>query len=525
MTTSFKEDTSTLSNFDKILTINWGSSNIEWGDYNNDSKLDFLYSNSGINKIYKNTGTGFIEDNSVKLPDGNIIESSWRDFNNDSKLDFLLTKYDNNGVAFYKQYKNTGSGYVEDNSIALPPSTVVKDGLFTWGDHNNDSKPDLLLTGYDTNYTTSGISFSSYYNNYTGVSKLYKNTGTSFIEETSANLPGVGRALLIGYGIDRNTSAEWADYNNDNKLDLFLTGYSQMSTSGLGYYYPDQNDKISKLYKNTGTGFIEDSLIKLPSTSADPLSWTDYNSDSKPDLLFTDGKLYKNTGNGFIEDSVFEFPPASSAEWADFNNDSKLDVVLTTIDNGQKVNKLYLNTSDSSNGGNNIDTLTGQNIMRFWNVETKSHFFTSNPVEVRDSLNNPSYNAEGNEFDVPKAGTPGTLPVYRYKNQKVGTYFYTFQGPSDITPNYPDLVVDGIAFNAFTSETKPSDAVPIYRFYNKDRSQTAGSPVHFFTSTESNKQDVIRNYPSFKYEEPGFYAYPAEFASSSNNTSGTFIGV
>jgi len=503
MPTSFKEDTSVaLPTFIRISN----SYPIEWGDYNNDAKIDFIFSDYQTRKLYQNTGSTFIEDNSVKLPDFGSI-TSWIDYNNDSKLDLLLTGYDNNNLYVNKLYKNTGSEYVEDNSIVLP--SPIEQGLFVWADYNNDSKPDFLLTGYDPNYTTSGNSFSFRYNNYLGISKLYKNTGHGFIEDTSANLPGVGRVYIIGYGINGNSSAEWADYNNDNKLDLFLTGYSKMTRSGsLGHDYPDQHDKISKLYKNTGTGFIEDTL---PNISAEPLSWTDYNGDSKPDLLFTDGKLYKNTGNGFIEDSSFQFPPTSSVEWADFNNDSKLDVVLTTIDS-TKANKLYLNTSDSSNGGNNIDTVTGQNIMRFWNVETKSHFFTANPVEVRDSLNNPSYNAEGNEFDVPKAGTPDTLPVYRYKNQKVGTYFYTFQVPSDITPNYPDLVVDGIAFNAFTSETKPADAIPIYRFWNEGRSAEVGSPVHFFTSTESNKQDVIDNFPNFKYEEAGFYAYPANYS-------------
>jgi|GEM_PF-1967187 len=158
------------------------------------------------------------------------------------------------------------------------------------------------------------------------------------------------------------------------------------------------------------------------------------------------------------------------------------------------------------------DNLTG-NVMRFWNAQNRAHFFTANPQEVQDILNNPNsgYQNEGNEFDVPKADASGTLPVYRYKNQKTSTYFYTFQVPSDITPDYPDLVADGIAFNAYTSETKPADAIPIYRFWNEGRSAEVGSPVHFFTSTESNKQDVIDNYPNFKYEDAGFYAYPASY--------------
>jgi len=521
MTTLFREDTSiTIPSTTGYLVSK------TWIDYNNDSKLDFILTDqflTSINgiKLYKNTGNGFTEDTSVSLPAVNLssLSVAWTDYNNDDKTDLLFGGYDNNNVYINKLYKGTGSGFIEETSIVLPLPDIV-DRLLAWADYNNDSKPDFIVTGYDSNYTPHGSgSIIDTYRQYAGISKLYKNTGSGFIEDNSINLPGVGRRFIIGQGFERGSSVEWADYNNDSKPDFFLTGYGGKNERQMITTY---NEKISKFYKNTGTGFVEDNL--LPSgISADPLSWADYNNDSKPDLLLTDGKLYQNTGNGLIEDSSIAFPGTIySAGWTDYNNDSKLDVFLTGVDNnGVQISKLYLNNSTPLNGGttnppigggDNTDNLTG-NVMRFWNEQNRAHFFTANPKEVQDILNNPSsgYQNEGNEFDVPKADASGTLAVYRYKNQKTSTYFYTFQVPSDITPNYPDLVADGIAFNAYTSETKPADAIPIYRFWNEGRSAEVGSPVHFFTSTESNKQDVIDNFPNFKYEEAGFYAYPANY--------------
>ncbi|MGL5510523.1 MAG: hypothetical protein ACRDB1_12960 [Microcoleaceae cyanobacterium] len=159
-----------------------------------------------------------------------------------------------------------------------------------------------------------------------------------------------------------------------------------------------------------------------------------------------------------------------------------------------------------------VDGLTNE-VMRFWDNQTQSHFFTTKTLEIREKLNNPSrYVNEGNEFDVPDIGTPGALPVYRYQNQNSQTYFYTFQPPSVITNEYPVFNDDGIAFYAFPSnQTIPEDAVPIFRFYNEGASNTSGTPIHFFTGSESNKQDVIDNYRTFKYEGSGWFAYPYDY--------------
>ncbi|MGK7920155.1 MAG: hypothetical protein AB4080_09155 [Trichodesmium sp.] len=75
------------------------------------------------------------------------------------------------------------------------------------------------------------------------------------------------------------------------------------------------------------------------------------------------------------------------------------------------------------------------------------------------------------------------------------------------TVDSPVFQSDGIAFYAFPPNSSiPTDAVPIHRFYNEATSVATGTPVHFFTGSEGNKNNVIDNFPGFNYEGPGWYA-------------------
>ena len=70
---------------------------------------------------------------------------------------------------------------------------------------------------------------------------------------------------------------------------------------------------------------------------------------------------------------------------------------------------------------------------------------------------------------------------------------------------------DGIAFYAFPPNNSiPTDTIPIYRFYNEATSAATGTPVHFFTGSEENKNNVIDNFVDFIYEGPAWYALSAD---------------
>ncbi|MDY6806780.1 MAG: CAP domain-containing protein [Cyanobacteriota bacterium] len=170
---------------------------------------------------------------------------------------------------------------------------------------------------------------------------------------------------------------------------------------------------------------------------------------------------------------------------------------------------------DGGSGGTMTDLLTGEEVHRFWDVQTESHFFTASQSEFSDRQSNPArYSYEGVEFEALAPSTSGALPVYRFENERTGTFFYTLQTPDEITGQFPVFESDGVAFYAFSPNSSngsiPASAVPIHRFYNEDASAAAGTPVHFFTGSEENKNNVIDNFPSFTYEGPGWYALSAD---------------
>ena len=186
------------------------------------------------------------------------------------------------------------------------------------------------------------------------------------------------------------------------------------------------------------------------------------------------------------------------------------------VDSPTTAEEVDLLTGVSANGSETrVASATNPNaedVHRFWDEQTQSHFFTADEGEFEQlQANSGRYRYEGVEFEAPLASVGGALPVYRFENETTGTFFYTLQSPDAVTEDFPVLESDGIAFYAFSpNAVPPSGAVPIYRFFNGGASSQTGTPVHFYTGTDENRDNVIENFPSFTYEGPGWYAYEVQ---------------
>ena len=193
--------------------------------------------------------------------------------------------------------------------IAGLPGVIV--GSVAWGDYNNDGRLDFLLTGFTK---TLGVS----------VSQLWWNTGSGFSNVTDIVTPGLPGVV--------ESSVAWADYDNDGRLDFFLTG---LTLAG---------PVVSQLWRNTGSGFtnVTGSVAPgLPGVRGSSVAWGDYDNDGKLDFLLTgasnSGKisqLWRNTGSGFsnVTTSVAPGLPEvayGSVAWSDYDNDGRLDFLLT----------------------------------------------------------------------------------------------------------------------------------------------------------------------------------------------------
>ena len=106
----------------------------------------------------------------------------------------------------------------EDVSSLLSGMPAVQAPSVVWGDYDNDGKLDLMITGKAD----------------VPLSKLYHNTGTGF-EEQSSLLPGLPQVS--------SSSVAWADYDNDGRLDLLLTGMTA-NNAPVSKLYPQHRQRV-----------------------------------------------------------------------------------------------------------------------------------------------------------------------------------------------------------------------------------------------------------------------------------------
>ncbi|MFM6411671.1 MAG: Ig-like domain-containing protein, partial [Planktothrix sp.] len=207
---------------------------------------------------------------------------------------------------------------VSGSQLTINPTNDLAQGTDYYVEIANGAIKDIAGNNY------AGITGNSTWN-FTTTSQ----SSGSFTEDTSISLPGVYAS-----------SVAWADYSGDGKQDFLLTGYT------------NSGNRISKLYKNTGSGFTEDTTVSLPGVEFSSVAWADYNGDGKQDFLLTGSsssggisKLYKNTGTGFSEDTSVSLPGVywGSVAWADYSGDGKQDFLLTGYSSSGYISKLYKN--------------------------------------------------------------------------------------------------------------------------------------------------------------------------------------
>src|SRR5437667_130895 len=92
----------------------------------------------------------------------------------------------------------------------------------------------------------------------------------------NAGLPGMAES-----------SAAWADYDNDGRLDILLAGASS-----------------AQVWRNTTGGFANINA-GLPNVQYGAAVWGDYDNDGRQDILLTGfssgeiSQVWRNTGSGF----------------------------------------------------------------------------------------------------------------------------------------------------------------------------------------------------------------------------------
>jgi len=188
----------------------------EFGDYNNDGWVDIAVAGSAgsgnyISKILRGSSTGTFTDINADLTGLRYSRITWLDYNCDGMLDIAISgSYSNEQPSVFKLYRNDGGNTFTD----IPQPVVIgeRQGDMVWGDLNHDGYPDLILNGLITNTTT--------------VANVYLfNAQTGLYEDAQTMIYLKYAAMALG------------DYNNDNKLDMSLSGHYEYQVYWNQLYY------------------------------------------------------------------------------------------------------------------------------------------------------------------------------------------------------------------------------------------------------------------------------------------------
>ena len=302
---------------------NLSQSAVAWGDYNADNLPDFVItgeSTSGLeSRLYRSDPGGefaLVPEFSVEGVKNGYVE--WADYDNDADLDLFIMG-ENLGGGSTSIYRNDGNNTFTRLSI---PLEQVRDGSADWGDYDNDGDLDIVVIGEKNDQEL--------------LTRIYENRENDNFVPLNIQFPGF-----------KNGTVEWGDMDNDDDLDLLITGNAT-------------NGKTTALFENNGSGgfselfLVVDGFLSLENVSNGSASWGDYNNDGFLDILLVgedeqgDGflGLYLNNSNGNFSDvglSIDAPLDSGRAEWGDFNDDGFLDILASGKSNGVETLALLRN--------------------------------------------------------------------------------------------------------------------------------------------------------------------------------------
>jgi hypothetical protein len=228
------------------------------------------------------------------------------DFDNDGLLDILFTSWD--ASVSVVLYKNAGDGTFTDVTEKAGLSGQLGGLGVVQADFDNDGHLDLFLPR------------GAWLEHAIRPSLLRNNGNGTFTDVTEK--AGLAGAL-------NSDTAQWADFDNDGRVDLFIACERQPV----------------RLYRNNGNGTftdVADAAGLAPNTGMwKGCAWLDYDNDRYPDLFLNDlkgtAKLFHNNRNGTFTEVTkilgIDGPKEGLSCWAfDYDNDGYEDLFATSFD-------------------------------------------------------------------------------------------------------------------------------------------------------------------------------------------------
>jgi len=300
-------------------------------------------------ELLKDSGVGFVTDSSRSShrhqPETMVAGAALFDYDNDGLLDLYLTngaklpELDKSEPRFWNRlYHNLGNWKFEDVTEKAGVKGTGYDLGVTSADYDNDGFPDLFVAGLRRN-------------------TLYHNRGDGTFEDVSEKA-GLNKPDPQ-YGTLWSVAGAFFDYDNDGKLDLFVSNYCVWDAKteplcgprGMNDYCHPNNYKglPNSLFHNNGDGTFTDvsakSGIRAQVGKGMGIGLADFDGDGFVDLFVANDTepnfLFRNRGNGTFEEIGFmagvAYPEAGKAlsgmgaDARDIDDDGRPDIFHTAL--------------------------------------------------------------------------------------------------------------------------------------------------------------------------------------------------
>ncbi|CAF3337784.1 unnamed protein product, partial [Rotaria sp. Silwood2] len=323
-------------------------------DINNDTHLDIIVANTGIDQVGVFLGYGnksFTAQMTFSTgADSSPQSAIARDFDKDGKVDLAITNYGTNNVFILYGYDNGTFG----NLRMFTTGTSLHPEHMEVGDFNNDNQLDIIVTDEDSQYvgiffgyndgtfasislvpleqTASIVGYVAVgdFNNDTHLDFALADYGNNYIQVYLANgtKPFTGQTTSYDVGQGARPSAlAVGHFNNDSHLDLAVANYG---TNNIGILFGNEN----RMFSNVTTYSTGDDSHPLS------LAVADVNNDSLTDIIvgnsMTDNiVVFIGLGNGKFSTLTtysmgYDSQPMSIAI-GDFNRDYKKDIAVANF--------------------------------------------------------------------------------------------------------------------------------------------------------------------------------------------------
>lgn len=307
----------------------FGGLNLVQADYDNDGDVDVYVlrgawleevGRSYPNSLLQNDGKGRFRDVTFEAGLGEdhfpTQTAAWADYDNDGHVDL----YVGNENFPSQLFRNNGDGTFTELARQAGVTNDDFAKAVVWGDYDSDRLPDL------------------YVSNFGGPNRLYRNNGDGTFADAA---PDAG----VTYPFKSFPAWFW-DFNNDGRLDLFVSGYEwnvrDVAADYLGL--PAMESELDNLYQGDGQGGFKNvgpaaglTQITQPMGS----NFGDLDNDGFPDFYLGTGYpdyeglmpnlLFRNQGGSRFADvtataGVGHLQKGHGVAFADFDHDGDQDI-------------------------------------------------------------------------------------------------------------------------------------------------------------------------------------------------------